>query len=110
MWHITRDQVSPDSIPQWSIKLTAVIAVLLVGVICAATRNMGTRASVLFTTIKVCGFWNSEGVRLIYDLILLMVIGLFIGMSRSLLSVQRVRGKTAGIIDVDHHFGSCTTS
>jgi amino acid transporter len=54
MWHITRDQVSPDSIPQWSIKLTAIIAVLLVAVICAATRNMGTRASVLFTAIKVC--------------------------------------------------------
>jgi len=28
--------------------------VLLVAVICAATQNMGTRASVLFTTIKVC--------------------------------------------------------
>ncbi|KAI9574243.1 amino acid permease-domain-containing protein [Boletus coccyginus] len=54
MWHITRDQVSPDSVPQWSIKLTAVIAVLLVAAICAAARNMGTRASVLFTTIKVC--------------------------------------------------------
>ncbi|KAN0076858.1 Amino acid permease domain containing protein [Tylopilus felleus] len=54
MWHITRDQVSPDSIPQWSIKLTAVIAVLVVSVICAATRNMGTRASVLFTTVKIC--------------------------------------------------------
>ncbi|KAF8447433.1 amino acid/polyamine transporter I [Boletus edulis BED1] len=54
MWHITRDQVSPDSIPQWSIKLTAIIAVLLVAAICSATRNMGTRAAVLFTTIKVC--------------------------------------------------------
>ncbi|KAF8549883.1 amino acid transporter [Imleria badia] len=53
MWHITRDQVSPDSIPQWSIKLTAVIAVVLVAVICMATRNMGARASVVFTTIKI---------------------------------------------------------
>ncbi|KAG6370100.1 amino acid permease-domain-containing protein [Boletus reticuloceps] len=53
MWHTTRDQVSPDSIPQWSIKLTAIIAVLLVAVICSATRNMGTRAAVLFTTIKI---------------------------------------------------------
>ncbi|KAF9246106.1 amino acid permease-domain-containing protein [Melanogaster broomeanus] len=54
MWHISRDQVSPDDIPQWAIKLTAVAAVLLVAVLCAATRNLGTRASVVFTTVKVC--------------------------------------------------------
>ncbi|KIK95238.1 hypothetical protein PAXRUDRAFT_398229 [Paxillus rubicundulus Ve08.2h10] len=54
MWHVTRDQVSPDDIPQWAIKLTAVVAVLLVALICAATRNLGTRASVVFTTVKIC--------------------------------------------------------
>ncbi|KAG8217912.1 L-methionine transporter, partial [Butyriboletus roseoflavus] len=73
MWHITRDQVSPDTIPQWSIKLTAIIAVVLVGVICAATRNMGTRVSVLFTTIKVC------------SLILIIILGL----------VQLARGRAS---------------
>ncbi|KAH7889240.1 amino acid permease-domain-containing protein [Phlebopus sp. FC_14] len=53
MWHTTRDQVSPDDIPQWAIKLTAVIAVLLVTVMCAASRNLGTRAAVVFTTLKI---------------------------------------------------------
>jgi hypothetical protein len=53
IWHTTRDQVSPDDIPQWAIKLTAVAAVLVVVVICAATRNLGTRAAVVFTTVKV---------------------------------------------------------
>jgi hypothetical protein len=60
MWHITGDQVSPDAIPQWAIKLTAVAAVLLVALICAATRNLGTRASVVFTTVKVCVDWCSN--------------------------------------------------
>ncbi|KAG9318881.1 amino acid permease-domain-containing protein [Chiua virens] len=73
MWHITRDQVSLDSIPEWSIKLTAVIAILLVAVICASTRNMGTRASVVFTTIKIC------------SLISITILGL----------VQLVRGKAS---------------
>ncbi|KIJ68922.1 hypothetical protein HYDPIDRAFT_144361 [Hydnomerulius pinastri MD-312] len=54
MWHITRDQVSPDDIPQWAIKLTAVVAVLLVTIMCAATRNLGTRAAVVFTSVKIC--------------------------------------------------------
>ncbi|KAF9218402.1 amino acid transporter [Gyrodon lividus] len=53
MWHITRDQVSPDDIPQWAIKLTAVVAVLFVALLCAATRNLGTRAAVVFTTVKI---------------------------------------------------------
>jgi hypothetical protein len=53
VWHTTQDEVAPDDIPQWAIKLTAVAAVLSVAVICAATRNLGTRASVVFTTVKV---------------------------------------------------------
>lgn len=53
IWHTTRDQVSPDDIPQWAIKLTAVAAVLIVSMICAATRNLGTRAAVVFTSVKV---------------------------------------------------------
>lgn len=53
IWHTTRSQVSPDDIPQWAIKLTAVLAVLLVTLICSATQTLGTRASVLFTSVKV---------------------------------------------------------
>ncbi|KAG1891059.1 amino acid permease-domain-containing protein [Suillus subluteus] len=45
--------VAPDDIPQWANKLTAVAAVLIVAMICAATRNLGTRASVVFTTVKI---------------------------------------------------------
>lgn len=55
LWHITKDDVAPDAIPQWAIKVTAVGAVLLVSAICMASKNAGTRAAVLFTTLKVCG-------------------------------------------------------
>lgn len=54
VWHTTQDEVAPDDMPQWAIKLTAVAAVLGVSMICAGTRNLGTRASVVFTTVKVC--------------------------------------------------------
>ncbi|KAH7926312.1 amino acid transporter [Leucogyrophana mollusca] len=52
-WHATSDQVSPDEIPQWAIKLTAVAAVLFVAILCAASRNLGTRAAVVFTAVKI---------------------------------------------------------
>ncbi|KAI6036238.1 amino acid permease-domain-containing protein [Pisolithus microcarpus] len=42
-----------DDIPPWAIKLTAVAAVFLVTFICAATRNMGTRAAVMFTAVSI---------------------------------------------------------
>ena len=53
IWHANSDDFSPDSLPQWSIKLTACIAVMLVTLICIATKNMGPRAQVAFTTVKV---------------------------------------------------------
>ena len=53
LWHTTRDEVSPDDIPQWAIKLTAVAAVVVVSIICVATPTLGTRAAVVFTTVKV---------------------------------------------------------
>ncbi|TEB36352.1 L-methionine transporter [Coprinellus micaceus] len=46
-------QVSPDEIPQWAIKLTAVAAVLVVTILCIAARKLGTRVAVVFTTLKV---------------------------------------------------------
>ncbi|EPQ58713.1 hypothetical protein GLOTRDRAFT_57082, partial [Gloeophyllum trabeum ATCC 11539] len=52
-WHATPAEVSPDEIPQWAIKLTAVAAVLFISVLCVMTRNLGTRAAVAFTTVKV---------------------------------------------------------
>ncbi len=52
-WHTTSEDVSPDSLPQWAIKLTAVAAVLIVTVLCVATPTLGTRAAVVFTTVKV---------------------------------------------------------
>lgn len=52
-WHTTRAEVSPDEIPQWAIKLTAIAAVLVVTVICIATRKLGARAAVVFTAVKV---------------------------------------------------------
>jgi hypothetical protein len=52
-WHTTRAEVSPDDIPQWAIKLTAVAAVIVVTILCVATRKLGTRAAVVFTTVKV---------------------------------------------------------
>lgn len=52
-WHTTSSDVSPDSLPQWAIKLTAVLAVVVVTILCVATPTLGTRAAVVFTTVKV---------------------------------------------------------
>jgi amino acid transporter len=53
IWHSTRAEVSPDDIPQWAIKLTAVGAVVVVTIICIAARKLGTQVAVVFTTVKV---------------------------------------------------------
>ncbi|CCM02379.1 uncharacterized protein FIBRA_04474 [Fibroporia radiculosa] len=52
-WHSTRAEVSPDDIPQWAVKLTAIAAVLVVSIICVATPTLGPRAAVVFTTVKI---------------------------------------------------------
>jgi hypothetical protein len=52
-WHSTREDVSPDEIPQWAIKLTATAAVVVVSIFCVAAKKLGTRAAVVFTTTKV---------------------------------------------------------
>jgi hypothetical protein len=52
-WHTARAEVSPDDIPQWAIKVTAVAAVVLVTIFCVAARKLGTRVAVVFTTLKV---------------------------------------------------------
>ncbi|KAI0341556.1 amino acid transporter [Trametopsis cervina] len=53
MWHTTSATASTDDLPQWSIKLTAVIAVLIVSAICVATPTLGTRTAVVFTSVKI---------------------------------------------------------
>jgi hypothetical protein len=52
-WNISSAEVSPDDIPQWAIKLTAIGAVVVVTIICVAARKLGSRAAVVFTTVKV---------------------------------------------------------
>lgn len=52
-WHATKAEVSPDDIPQWAIKLTAIAAVIVVSTICVATPTLGTRTAVVFTSVKV---------------------------------------------------------
>jgi hypothetical protein len=52
-WHTTKKDASPDDIPQWAIKITAVGAVATITMIVIATRNLGTRVAVVFTTVKV---------------------------------------------------------
>lgn len=52
-WHTTKKDVSPDNIPQWAIKITAVGAVAAITIICIAARKLGTRVAVVFTTVKV---------------------------------------------------------
>ncbi|KAI6103401.1 amino acid permease-domain-containing protein [Pisolithus sp. B1] len=65
LWHTTRGQVSPDDIPPWAIKLTAVAAILLVTFLCAATRNMGTRAAVMFTSVKIVSLMSITVIGLV---------------------------------------------
>ena len=55
-WHATVSDAPPDAIPQWAIQITAIIAVLIVTIVCIATRNLGTHTAVVFTTVKVCCF------------------------------------------------------
>ena len=53
LWHSNRSDVSPDSIPQWAIQVTAISAVVLITILCVATRNLSARAAVVFTSVKV---------------------------------------------------------
>ena len=52
-FHATRSDVSANEIPDWSIKLVAFLAIMLVTILCAAASTLGTRAAVLFTGMKV---------------------------------------------------------
>lgn len=52
-YHATRADVSPDDIPQWAIKLTAIAAVIVITVLCVSAKKLGTRVAVVFTIVKV---------------------------------------------------------
>jgi hypothetical protein len=53
LYHATGADAPPDAIPQFAIKITAVVAVLVIALLCVATPKLGTRTAVFFTTIKV---------------------------------------------------------
>ncbi|KAF9053722.1 amino acid transporter [Hymenopellis radicata] len=71
--HSTQKDVSPDDISDWSIKLTAIAAVATVSAMCIWTRQLGARAAVVFTSVKVAA------------LILITVLGI----------IQLARGKVS---------------
>jgi len=52
-WSTSLAEASPDDIPRWAIKLTATGAVIIVTVVCVATRKLGTRVAIGFTSVKV---------------------------------------------------------
>ena len=54
IWHVTQSSdAAPDAVPDWAIKLTAVLSIIVITGLCAATRNLGARAAVVFTSVKV---------------------------------------------------------
>ena len=63
-WHATRNEVSPDEIPQWAIQVTAIVAVSLITFVCVIARNLGTKIAVVFTSVKVRrAFWPGDTYR-----------------------------------------------
>jgi amino acid transporter len=61
-WHTTKSDISPDNVPQWAIKLTAVAAIIIVTGLCVSARNVAARAAVIFTTVKVSPLLNDHNV------------------------------------------------
>lgn len=53
LFHTTSADASPDDIPQWTIKITAIIAIILVSSLCVASPSLGTHAAVVFTIVKI---------------------------------------------------------
>ncbi|KAJ3516619.1 hypothetical protein NLJ89_g1010 [Agrocybe chaxingu] len=86
-FHATRAEVSPDDIPQWAIKLTAIGAVVVVTILCVAAKKLGTRVAVVFTVVKVT------------SLILVTVLGI----------VQLARGKASSSFREPFFSGSSTS-
>ncbi|KAF8654208.1 hypothetical protein AX16_003734 [Volvariella volvacea WC 439] len=51
LWRTDSAEVS-QAVPNWAIKLTAIAAVIIVTTLCVATRNLGSRSVVFFTSVK----------------------------------------------------------
>lgn len=66
----TNEEVSPDELPQWAIKLTAIAAVLVVSILCIAARKLGTRVAVVFTTLKVAALVRALPIFHCYETVL----------------------------------------
>ncbi|KAJ3870002.1 L-methionine transporter [Lentinula novae-zelandiae] len=90
-WHSTRDNISPDDIPAWAIKLTACIAVLLVTALCVWDRKLGARAAVVFTSVKVMIYCVAQ--------VFIIVLGI----------VQLARGKASPSLGEPWFKGSSTS-
>ncbi|TFK29971.1 L-methionine transporter [Coprinopsis marcescibilis] len=86
-WNHAQEDLSPDQLPQWAIKLVAVIAVAIVAILCIAAQKLGTRVAVVFTAVKVIA------------LILVTVLGI----------VQLARGKAAASLREPWFDGSSTS-
>ncbi|KAF8212202.1 amino acid transporter [Mycena galopus ATCC 62051] len=97
-WHTTRSDVSPDDIPQWAIKLTAIVSIAIVTLFCVAARKLGTRVAVVFTTIKV-GFVHLRKITLHMRRISITVLGI----------VQLARGKQSSSLREPLFEGSSTS-
>jgi amino acid transporter len=90
-WHATKAEVSPDEIPDWAIKLTATVAVILVSIICVATPKLGTRAAVAFTVVKVAALVGRSSRR-----VMIYINELFQQVSITVLGiVQLARGRAS---------------
>ncbi|EIM90040.1 L-methionine transporter [Stereum hirsutum FP-91666 SS1] len=85
-WHATKSDVAPDAIPQWAIQITAIVSVIVVTLVCVATRSLGTRTAVVFTTVKIIA------------LISVTVLGL----------IQLIRGKASTSLTTNMFEGSST--
>ncbi|EUC61696.1 amino acid transporter [Rhizoctonia solani AG-3 Rhs1AP] len=53
LFHATNPDAAPDAIPPWAIKVTAVVAVLVIAILCVASPKLGSRTAVFFTIIKI---------------------------------------------------------
>ncbi|KAF8334270.1 L-methionine transporter [Cantharellus anzutake] len=53
MFHATGSDTRPDAIPDWAIKVTAAVSVVVITGICAMSARTGTRAAVFFMVSKL---------------------------------------------------------
>lgn len=62
-FHATSSDASSTEVPQWAIKVTAIVAVIVVSILCVASPSLGPRTAVVFTTVKVAALVSSQDFR-----------------------------------------------